>query len=232
MSILILSAVSIAFVHTVIGPDHYLPFIMIAKARNWSISRTLGITFVCGVGHVLSSVILGLIGIAFGIALSRLEFIESFRGNIAAYLLIGFGFIYFIWGLKQAFKNKPHSHFHIHGDGKAHIHTHTHVGNHTHIHADETKSITPWVLFLIFVFGPCEPLIPLLMYPAAKSHWMDLTMVTIAFSIVTIGTMMVIVFLASKGLHLLTSSKIERYTHAIAGFTIFLCGMGIQFLGL
>jgi len=28
-----------------------------------------------------------------------------------------------------------------------------------------------WALFLIFVFGPCEPLIPLIMYPAAKLNF-------------------------------------------------------------
>ena len=232
MWILLATAVSIGFIHTLTGPDHYLPFIMISRARNWSISRTLSVTFVCGVGHVFSSVIIGLIGIALGIALHEIVFIESFRGNIAAYLLIAFGLVYFIWGLRQAYLKKPHTHFHFHADGKGHVHQHTHFNNHSHVHTDEKKSITPWVLFLIFVFGPCEPLIPILMYPAAQNHWFDLSVVTLAFAVVTIATMSVIVFLGLKGFHLLPVEKIERYTHAIAGFTILLCGLGIQFLGL
>ena len=232
MWILLATAVSIGFIHTLTGPDHYLPFIMISRARNWSISRTLSVTFVCGVGHVFSSVIIGLIGIALGIALHEIVFIESFRGNIAAYLLIAFGLVYFIWGLRQAYLKKPHTHFHFHADGKGHVHQHTHFNNHSHVHTDDKKSITPWVLFLIFVFGPCEPLIPILMYPAAQNHWFDLSVVTLAFAVVTIATMSVIVFLGLKGFHLLPVEKIERYTHAIAGFTILLCGLGIQFLGL
>ena len=32
---------------------------------------------------------------------------------------------------------------------------------------DETK-LTPWVLFIIFVFGPCEVLIPMLFIPAVQ----------------------------------------------------------------
>jgi len=36
------SAASIGFVHTILGPDHYVPFIMIGKARNWSMPRTIG----------------------------------------------------------------------------------------------------------------------------------------------------------------------------------------------
>ncbi len=232
MWILLATAVSIGFVHTLMGPDHYLPFIMISKARNWSLSRTLSVTCLCGVGHVLSSILLGLVGIAFGIALHKLEFIESFRGNIAAYLLIAFGLIYFLWGIRQAYLNKPHSHLHFHADGEMHNHEHVHNHNHAHVHTHSKKSITPWVLFLIFVFGPCEPLIPLLMYPAAQNHWFDLTIVTLAFAVVTIATMSLIVFLGLKGIHLLPTAKIERYTHAIAGFTILLCGLGIQFLGL
>ena len=46
----------------------------------------------------------------------------------------------------------------------------------------ETFKTTPWVLFLIFVFGPCEPLIPLVMYPAAKHNIQGAIIVAILFS--------------------------------------------------
>ncbi|MCW4043142.1 MAG: hypothetical protein NWE90_05410, partial [Candidatus Bathyarchaeota archaeon] len=86
------TAATIGFVHTVLGPDHYLPFIVISRARNWSLPKTLLISFFCGLGHVLSSVVLGFVGIALGVAVLRLETVESFRGGAAAWLLIGFGF--------------------------------------------------------------------------------------------------------------------------------------------
>lgn len=232
MWVLLVTAVTIAFFHTLMGPDHYLPFIMIARARRWSMPQTLSITFLCGLGHVLSSVVIGLAGIALGIALHKIELIESVRGNIAAYLLIAFGLIYFLWGLRQAFLNKPHTHLHFHADGQVHEHQHVHTLNHAHVHNQEKKSITPWVLFLIFVFGPCEPLIPLLMYPAAQSHWFDLTIVTLGFALITIATMLAIVFFTLKGIEFLPTEKIERYTHALAGFAILACGLAIQFLGL
>ncbi len=59
LSVLALTAVSVGFFHTLFGPDHYLPFIVMAKAREWSFARTFWITFVSGLGHVLSSVALG-----------------------------------------------------------------------------------------------------------------------------------------------------------------------------
>ena len=52
------TAATLGFIHTILGPDHYLPFIVLAKARKWSTIKTLVITFFCGFGHILSSVIL------------------------------------------------------------------------------------------------------------------------------------------------------------------------------
>ncbi|MCG8377516.1 MAG: hypothetical protein MI702_13655, partial [Chlorobiales bacterium] len=57
LQVLVISAASIGFFHTLFGPDHYLPFIMIGKARQWKISKILGLTVICGVGHILSSVV-------------------------------------------------------------------------------------------------------------------------------------------------------------------------------
>jgi nickel/cobalt transporter (NicO) family protein len=70
------TAASIALIHTVAGPDHYLPFVVMAKARKWSMAKTTWITFLCGLGHIGSSVILGLVGVALGIAVSRLQGFE------------------------------------------------------------------------------------------------------------------------------------------------------------
>jgi len=94
--ILSVTAVTLGFVHTIVGPDHYVPFIAIAKARNWSNTKVLSIVSLCGVGHILSSVIIGLIGIALGITISSLKMFESSRGEIAGWLLIGFGLLYMI----------------------------------------------------------------------------------------------------------------------------------------
>ena len=99
------TAATLGFIHTVIGPDHYLPFIVLSKARKWSTFKTVLITFLCGIGHIISSVLLGFVGIAIGAAVFKLEAIESHRGDIAAWLLLVFGFTYFIWGLHRAYRN-------------------------------------------------------------------------------------------------------------------------------
>lgn len=230
--LLAITAATVGFLHTVLGPDHYVPFIAMSKARNWSIKKTLLITSACGLGHVLSSVVIGLIGIGFGIAVSELEIIESARGEIAGWLLIGFGFAYLLWGLKKAFKNKPHTHIHLHENGIMHLHEHTHHNEHAHPHNDEKKNITPWVLFTIFVFGPCEALIPIVMYPAATKSVSGLFLVTTVFGITTILTMLSIILISLYGINLVNVGKIEKYTNALAGGLILLCGLAINFWGL
>jgi len=233
LTLLAITAASLGFFHTLFGPDHYLPFIMMARARRWSLAKTGWITFLCGLGHIGSSVVLGLFGIALGVAVHHLVAIESFRGNIAAWLLIAFGLVYFAWGLRRGIRNKSHEHAHRHEDASEHNHNHVHTHEHTHVHeAANAPNITPWVLFTIFVFGPCEPLIPLVMYPAARNNWVGLALVTGAFGGVTILAMLSLVLLSTFGISFLPLGKVERYTHAIAGAAITLCGAAIVFLGL
>ena len=232
LSILLITAASVAFFHTVLGPDHYVPFIVMSRAGKWSNLKTAWVTILCGIGHVGSSVVLGLIGIAFGVAIFHLQSVESFRGNIAGWSLIAFGLAYGAWGVRRAIKNKPHHHVHVHSDGTHHTHEHAHHEEHAHPHETSQPSMTPWILFTVFVFGPCEPLIPILMYPAAKGSYWEVAIVTVVFGTITIATMLSIVLASSFGLSLLPMGKLERYSHALAGFTILACGVAVQFLGL
>jgi hypothetical protein len=84
--LLCFSAVAIAFVHTILGPDHYLPFVAMAKAREWSLAKTVQITLLCGLGHLIGSVVLGLIGIAMGSGLASLELLEGINDKKITFL--------------------------------------------------------------------------------------------------------------------------------------------------
>jgi nickel/cobalt transporter (NicO) family protein len=214
--ILIWTAVSIGFIHTLIGPDHYLPFIAISKARGWSIAKTLVITIACGIGHVLSSIVIGIIGIAAGTALGDLTSLEKTRGDIASYALIAFGTGYAVWGLWRA--RYGHGHRHLPG-GK-------------HVQETNAKTITFWALFIIFVLGPCEPLIPLVMFPAIEHNWHGVALVALSFGLVTIVTMSTIVTLSVKGLASFRISFFEKYIHALAGSIIAISGLSIKLFGL
>jgi len=230
ISALALTAAFLGFFHTIIGPDHYLPFVMMSWARKWSWVKTTVITVLCGLGHIASSVVLGLIGVWLGLVLKKLTIVESFRGSIAAWLMIGFGLVYFVWGFRRAYRNRPHEHRHFHDSDLRHTHKHGHNHQHAHVHNERGKvSIAPWALFVVFIFGPCEVLIPMLMYPAATSGWTAVIVVTSVFGAATIATMVGVVLLVRAGVNFVRLSIMERFAHAIAGATICLCGLAIQF---
>ena len=207
--LLLASTLSIGFLHA-LAPDHWMPFAMIGKAQKWSRMKVAWVAFLSGIGHVGSSILVGGIGLVLGLTLAKLRGIEGARGPIALWLLIGFGIAYAIWGLKKARRNK-----------------------HTHLSEDQlrSKTITVWVLFAIFVLGPCEPLIPL-MFLASQYGWWGIWVVSIIFSIVTILMMVTQSLLAFVGVQLIKHEIAERYSHAFAGLVIALTGGMVMVLGI
>ncbi len=235
---LTLTAAGLGVLHTVTGPDHYIPFIAMSRVGRWSVAKTLMVTLLCGLGHVAGSVLLGAIAIALGWALGGMEALEASRGGIAGWLLIAFGVAYLAWGMKRAIRRRPHTHVHTHEDGTIHAHSHDHTAGHLHVHNDETKgSMTPWVLFAVFVFGPCEPLIPLLMYPAMKHSTAGVIWVTLVFAGCTLVTMAAVVLVGVGGLAFAGTrtpferTLLARYAHALTGLAVTACGIAVK-LGL
>jgi len=225
----LLAAAGLAITHTALGPDHTLPFLMLARARRWSVSRTLLVTLACGVGHVVSSLLLGGVGLALGYGVARVGAWEETRGGVAAWALIAFGLAYALWGVRHAVRRRTGLDPHQHG-GEVHMHAH---GEHTHGHARGTGSRTTfWALFTVFVLGPCEPLIPLFVLPASRGRW-DVALLTAAvFSVLTVATMLVLVRLALAGMRRLPLARLERWSHALAGGVIAASGLAVVFLGL
>jgi hypothetical protein len=227
LEVLMLAAIAISFLHTVTGPDHYLPFIALSKSRGWSFSKTIFWTIICGCGHVWSSVLLGLGCAAIGWSLSKIGWLESVRGGLAGWALLGFGLLYSIWGLIKAKQNRRHKHFDISDDGSVYVFEHTH--GEAVIPKDRHK-VTPWVLFIIFLLGPCEPMIPLLYFPAAKNSVGVMLLLIVTYTIFTLATMVLIVVLGYYGISFFKTNKLERYMHALGGATIFICGAGMVFM--
>ena len=228
LQLLILAAITISFLHTVTGPDHYLPFIALSKARRWTFSKTIFWTVICGCGHIWSSVLLGLGGAAIGWSISKIDWLEEVRGGIAGWSLLGFGLVYGIWGLVKARQNRKHTHFDIYDDGSVYVFNHN---DGQPVMPDERQKVTPWVMFIIFLLGPCEPMIPLLYFPAAKNSYTAMILLVLVYTISTLLTMIAMVALGYYGISIFKSNRLERYMHALGGATIFMCGVGMVFMG-
>lgn len=226
---LILTAITIAVVHTATGPDHYMPFIALSQSRNWSVPKTIFWTILCGIGHVGSSVLLGLLGVFLGWELSKITWLEGIRGGIAGWALLFFGLAYLVWGLRRAYLNRPHKHFDRYDDGAVYVYEHKHGEG--PVYPQQRTKVTPWIMFIIFVLGPCEPLIPLLTYPAAQKSTFGIVALIVTFTVFTLITMVTMVLLGYYGYSFLRTGKLERYIHAIGGATVTICGIGMVFMG-
>ena len=94
--------------------------VVVGRAQGWSYRKTAAITALCGVGHVASSVVLGVLGIGLGIALGHLEWVEATRGSFAAWFLIVFGLAYAGWSLARSRRGQRN--VHVHDGGLVHAH--------------------------------------------------------------------------------------------------------------
>lgn len=227
MTALILSAITISFLHTASGPDHYLPFIVLSRSRKWSMFRTVALTVVCGLGHILSSVVIGLIGVALGWQLAKLTWFQDIRGDISSWALLLFGLIYLAWGIWNAYADRPHKHFDVYDDSM-------YVFEHRHgspVYPQQRVKVTPLVLLAIFVMGPSEPLVPLLFYSGANNSALEIGIVIAVFAVSTVLTMLAMVLLGLYGFSFFRTNKLERYMHAISGAVVTACGFGMIFFG-
>jgi hypothetical protein len=224
------AAVGVGSLHT-LAPDHWVPFAALARAERWSAGRTAVVTAACGLGHVTVSVLLGTLGLLFG-----LELLETFgrrMESLAGLLLIGFGVAYAIWGIRRAIGG--HAHVHVHG-GRVHVHAHVHehpVHPHAAPHADAPgyRRSTAWTLFLLFSADPCVAVIPL-MFASAPLGWRGTLAVVAAYELATIGTMVALAMPARTAANAVRGAWAEKWGDALAGATIAGIGLAVMALGI
>jgi hypothetical protein len=154
---------------------------------------------------------LGLVGLWAGWAVQRLGRLDAWRSGAVIWLLIGFGVAYGLWGLKHA------------------QHPHPHVSVQDAVKVYATRRV--WMLVAILVFGPCEPLIPL-MFLAYKEGMLAVGIVSAVFSVVTVGMVVGQSSLAYAGIRLIGAGWMERYAHALSGLVIVGTALFVMVIGL
>lgn len=225
--LLLFSTVGISLAHTLTGPDHYLPFIALSKSGKWTLPKTLFWTTLCGLAHVGTSLLVGLIGIFLGWTLSQQSNLVMTRGNFASWMLLGFGLIYTLWGLYNIKRNKLHKHFEVNDEADILVYEHK---DGQVVYPDQKFKVTPWVMFFIFALGPAEPILPLLFYPSTSHSFLQVLILTVTYTGVTLFAMLLMVLLGYYGLQKFNFPNFEKYISFISGLVILLCGVGMVFL--
>lgn len=211
-TLLLGTSATLAIVHALLGVDHSLPFVALGRARGWTLARTLLVTAVCGAGHVASSAAIGALGVGLGIAADALLWLESARGELAAALLLGFGLAYAAWAVWRRIRRPD-------------------VAPPRAAAAGGTD-VTPWALFIVFVLGPCEPLIPLMVVPGVAGDWLTAAAVVGVFGLLTVAVMLAVVAAACRGADLVGVGRIGRHADVAAGLVVAASGAAVLWLGL
>ena len=217
---LMLTAATVGALHS-LGPDHWLPFAALARARNWTPLRTARLAFVCGLGHVTVSALLGILAVLLG-----RESVETFGTTVhgsAPLLLIGFGFAYMTWALWRIFRGRLLHHV-DHLEGKPHDHGRGH-------HHDHGKKLSEWGLFVLFCCDPCIALIPMIVAASAKG-WGAIGAVVVVYELATIAAILVLVHIAHTGARTMRFAWLDRYGDVVAGGAIICVGTVVTVLGI
>ena len=170
---------------------------------------------------MLGTILIGLLALGLGFALFKIETFQSIRGNFAGWFLLFLGAFYSVWGMNLAL-NKGRSST-----------SRNELSNSKKKFSDSyfIRS-SPFLLFLFFILGPCEPLLPLLALGSENTQYFSSLLVIMAFCLATILTMLLCVMVFYYGFSRFSIfMKYENYMHVVTGLVIFVCGFSIQFLG-
>jgi nickel/cobalt transporter (NicO) family protein len=127
---LVAAVAGVGVLHTIV-PDHWVPITLIARQRGWSRSETAAVAFKAGIGHVVSTLVIGLVVWIAGVAVAaRFGHLVDTAASIA---LIGFGGWIAISALREMRGVNSHEHSHRHGHEHSHGHGHGHSHDFSHL---------------------------------------------------------------------------------------------------
>jgi len=103
---------AVGVLHTIV-PDHWVPITLIARQRGWSKAETAKVAFKAGVGHVLSTLAIGLVvwigGVAFATRFGNIV------DRVTSAALVAFGGWIAVSALREMRSSDGHGHGHSHG---------------------------------------------------------------------------------------------------------------------
>lgn len=195
---IVIGSLIISLLHAVI-PNHWLPVLAIGKKENWNLNETEKVTFIAGLAHVISTVIIGIFIGIIGIELS--DTIKGFTQIIAPSILILIGF-YFI---------RQH-----------YVHHHFHLQKQEIVKKPKNKIIAALVLAMFL--SPCLEIEAYFLVAGTKGWWV-LAVIALMYSIVSIAGMLLWIRFAYKGLLKLNWHKWEHNAGLISGGVLIVTGI-------
>jgi ABC-type nickel/cobalt efflux system permease component RcnA len=240
--LLVATVGTVGVLHTLV-PDHWAPIVVLARQQGWSMARTVRTAALAGVGHVGSTLALGLVVWLAGISASvRYGHVVDV---VAAAALVVFGAWVAYGGWKElrhdahhshhGHAHQDHAHLHVHDDGTRHVHWHQHhdADEHgvqggaavLHVHAHRATGRT--ALLLILGSSPMVEGIPAFLAASAYGATVIAIMAAV-FAATTIATYVATCAFGVAGLARISLGPLERYGEVLSG--AFVAAVGVYSL--
>lgn len=198
MGTLLAGSALLSIFHALI-PSHWLPVLAIGRQENWPVRQILWVTFLAGLAHVLSTVLLGSALAAAGGAMAGQA--EVFAQWMAPAILVALGG-YYVW------RHYYHHHFHLHSQN---------------MRWGMVASLT-----VAMFFSPCLEIEGYFL-ASGQYGWQFTLLLALLYGTVTIIGMLAWVWLVLHGLHRLNWHKWEHNAGLITGFTLIISGVLLFF---
>jgi len=199
------AAGGVGVLHTLLGPDHYLPLLAITKASGWSLRRALLVTAVAGLLHCGASALLLPFALAATRAAGTLAGVQDLRATVAAWLVVGLGLAL----LGAAFRARRAAA----------------VAPAAAPAAVPGRSGARALLLLAFAVGPCEWLLPNALTAAGTAGAGGALAVSLVFTASTVATMLAVV---AASLRLLPAQRLPPLRFALlGGASVLACGVAM-----
>ncbi len=224
--LLFLSSCATAIIHALI-PDHWLPFVLMARTEKWSERRTILLVALAGLLHVTVSFAVAAAAIWLG--RNPVRHLADQAGTslelLAGLLLVLFGLVY---GISAHYREaRAHSHGGSGSDAPPrHVHAHGHL-----LEGWFHGAVSAGALVAIIGVSPCVLLQPILFGAAARGPLVMLATAT-GFAICTLGTMVGVTMVASRGMRRNDLPFFTRYGDLLSGMLIAGTGLFVIVLEL
>jgi hypothetical protein len=190
----------LSLLHAII-PNHWIPLVAIGRGEHWSRRETLGVTVIAGGAHILGTIIIGIIIGLVGIGISSTY--EFFMEIISPIILVILGFV-FIWIDRKG--SHHHAEMELNGTSK------------------KSKVAIITSLSSAMFFSPCLE-IEAYYFTAGTFGWSAILGVSVIYLVITLGGMLLLVYLGFRGLERLRWTYLERHEKQVTGIVLIVLGV-------
>jgi nickel/cobalt exporter len=204
-----LGSLLLSLIHALI-PHHWIPIIAISKTEKWSTKETLSATFITGVSHMISTIIIGIIVGFVGIKLA--ESYSHITSVAAPTILLFIGIIYLILDFRST--KRQHHHFDLEDEK---------------LKKKKSKTAIITSLSVAMFLMPCFE-IEAYYFQAANFGWPGIFVVSAVYLVMTLLFLFALVLLGIKGVNKLNLSFLEHHSKRVSGIVLIALGFVAYFV--